>query len=150
MIMYVCVCERERECVCVCVCVCDRERERPPRAKACGARAHPISIQEQLLSRNVKRFRGGLVFKAHIRLHHSTLGLRVIKKKKKSARPPRTKACGGALHQLSMCGNFQRRLGACTFSTQKLRRLRSTLWCGGSRPWREECRGVVFVYWFTW
>ena len=28
-------------------------------------------------------FRGGLVFKAHRRLYHSTLGLRVIKKKKK-------------------------------------------------------------------
>jgi len=34
--------------------------------------------------RNVKRFRGGLVFKAHLLLHHSTLGLRVIKKKKRS------------------------------------------------------------------
>ena len=32
--------------------------------------------------RNVKRFRGGLVFKAHRLLYHSTLGLRVIKKKK--------------------------------------------------------------------
>ena len=28
-------------------------------------------------------FRGGLVFKAHRLLYHSTLGLRVIKKKKK-------------------------------------------------------------------
>ena len=37
----------------------------------------------QLLRRNVKRFRGGLVFKAHRLLCHSTLGLRVIKKKKK-------------------------------------------------------------------
>ena len=33
--------------------------------------------------RNVQRFRGGLVFKAHRLLYHSTLGLRVIKKKKK-------------------------------------------------------------------
>jgi len=32
--------------------------------------------------RNVQRFRGGLVFKAHILLYHSTLGLRVKKKKK--------------------------------------------------------------------
>ena len=31
--------------------------------------------------RNVQRFRGGLVFKAHRLLYHSTLGLRVIKKK---------------------------------------------------------------------
>jgi len=30
---------------------------------------------------NAKRFRGGLAFKAHRRLYHSTLGLRVIKKK---------------------------------------------------------------------
>jgi len=30
-----------------------------------------------------KRFRGGLVFKAHRLLYHSTLGLRVIKKKRK-------------------------------------------------------------------
>ena len=32
--------------------------------------------------RDVKRFRGGLVFKAHRPLYHSTLGLRVIKKKR--------------------------------------------------------------------
>ena len=32
------------------------------------------------------RFRGGLVFKAHRLLSHSTLGLRVIKKKKHSVR----------------------------------------------------------------
>ena len=37
--------------------------------------------QEQLLHINVQRFRGGLVFKAHGRLYHSTLGLGVIKKK---------------------------------------------------------------------
>ena len=30
----------------------------------------------------MQRFRGGLVFKAHRLLYHSTLGLRVIKKKK--------------------------------------------------------------------
>ena len=40
-------------------------------------------IQEQLLYGNVQRFRGGLLFKAHGLLYHSTLGLRVIKKKKK-------------------------------------------------------------------
>ena len=34
----------------------------------------------------MKRFRGGLVFKAHRWLYHSTLGSRVIKKKKA---PPR-------------------------------------------------------------
>jgi len=34
---------------------------------------------------NVQWFRGGLVFKAHRLLYHATLGLRVIKKKKKKA-----------------------------------------------------------------
>jgi hypothetical protein len=38
--------------------------------------------REQPLYRNVKRFRGGLVFKAHKPVSHSTLGSRVIKKKK--------------------------------------------------------------------
>jgi len=38
--------------------------------------------EEQLLHRNVERFRGWLVFKARRLLYHSTLGLRVIKKKK--------------------------------------------------------------------
>jgi len=42
-----------------------------------------ISIEEQPLGRNVKRFRGGLVFKAHRLLYHSTLGSRVINTKKK-------------------------------------------------------------------
>jgi len=35
-----------------------------------------------LLHRNVKRFQGGLVFKVHRLLYHSTLDLRVIKKKR--------------------------------------------------------------------
>jgi len=35
----------------------------------------------------VKRFRGELVFKADILLYYSTLGLRVIKKKKKVTTP---------------------------------------------------------------
>ena len=37
---------------------------------------------EQLLRRNVKRFPGGLVFKARRLLNLSTSGLRLIKKKK--------------------------------------------------------------------
>ena len=36
--------------------------------------------------RNVKRFRGGLVFEAHRRVYHSTLGSRVIKKKSRETR----------------------------------------------------------------
>ena len=34
--------------------------------------------QDQLFRRNVKRFRDGLVFKAHLLVYHSTLGSRVI------------------------------------------------------------------------
>ena len=45
--------------------------------------------QEQLLRINVKRSRGGLVFKAHRLLYHSTLGLRVIKNKRKWRRHTR-------------------------------------------------------------
>ena len=41
---------------------------------------------EQLLSTNVKRIRGGLVFKAHRLLYHSSLGSRVTKKKRKKGR----------------------------------------------------------------
>ena len=39
--------------------------------------------QEQALYMNVQRFRGGLVFKAHELLYHSTLGSRVLKKRKR-------------------------------------------------------------------
>jgi len=35
----------------------------------------------------VKRFRGGLVFKAHRLVYHSTLSSRVIKKEKKNPKP---------------------------------------------------------------
>ena len=38
--------------------------------------------RERLLDRKVQRFRGGLVFKAHRLLYHSTPGFRVIKKKR--------------------------------------------------------------------
>ena len=43
--------------------------------------AKPQKLTRVDFSRNVKRFRGGLVFKAHRLLYLSTLGLRVIKKK---------------------------------------------------------------------
>jgi hypothetical protein len=42
-----------------------------------------IRSPADLHRRNVKRFRRGLVFKAHRPLFHSTLGSKVIKKKKK-------------------------------------------------------------------
>jgi len=46
----------------------------------------------ELLYRHLQRFRGGLVFKAHRRVYHSTLGLRVIKKKKHCTHTPHVKA----------------------------------------------------------
>ena len=42
-------------------------------------RFQPFSVEEQLLYGNMKRFRGGLVRKAHRPLYQSNLGLRVIK-----------------------------------------------------------------------
>ena len=44
-------------------------------------------VAEQPLSRNLERFRGVLVFKAHRMLCHETLVSRVIKKKKKALHP---------------------------------------------------------------
>ena len=45
-------------------------------------RVVPSGTLLDLLRRIVKRFRGGLVLKAHRLLYHSTLGSIVIKKKK--------------------------------------------------------------------
>ena len=50
---------------------------------ACGVRPGRLPAIHQELRRNFKRFRGGLVFKVHRLLYHSTLGSRVIKEKKK-------------------------------------------------------------------
>ena len=47
-----------------------------------SARCRPVTMCASP-RRNAKRFRGGLVFKAHRWLYHSTLGSRVMKKKKK-------------------------------------------------------------------
>jgi len=51
---------------------------------------HSEISQHNTWYRNVQRFRGGLVFKAHRLLYHSTLGLRVIKKKKTHGQAPQT------------------------------------------------------------
>ena len=42
-----------------------------------------FSIQEQLIRRKMKRFRGGLVFQAQRLVYHSTLGSRLTEKKEK-------------------------------------------------------------------
>ena len=49
-----------------------------------GLGVSPAVVYRMMLHRrNVKRFRAGLVCKAHRLVYHSTLGLGVIKKKKK-------------------------------------------------------------------
>ena len=53
-----------------------------------------FSIEDQILRRNVKRFRDGLVFKEHRRVYHCTLGSRLTKKKKnKNLRQMSTATC---------------------------------------------------------
>ena len=42
---------------------------------------HLCCCSEQLLYRDVQRFRGGLEFKAHRHLYHPTLGLRVRRRR---------------------------------------------------------------------
>jgi len=54
---------------------------REPSSRRLEGRRQPEGAAQRVAP--VKRFRGGLVFKAHRLLYHSTLGLRVIKKKKK-------------------------------------------------------------------
>jgi len=58
--------------ICTCICACIYELRARVRA--------PHDLVDRPL------FRGGLVFKAHRLLYHSTLGLRVIKKEKVRAR----------------------------------------------------------------
>ena len=61
-------------------------RHRLQRFRVQQAGVQKVGVQEaeeQLLRRIVKRFRGGLVFKTHGLLYHSTLGSRVLKKKRK-------------------------------------------------------------------
>ena len=50
----------------------------------CDEMDHSWVCKQQLPYINVQRFRGGLVCKAHRLLYHSTLDLRVVKKKKSS------------------------------------------------------------------
>jgi len=100
------VCVRERWCECVCLSMRTRSvrgskheqlatppsqllADSPPRyqPRSCLRCRYPPVLSfvwESHQCRNVKRFRGGLVCKAHRHLYHSTLGLIAIKKKKKN------------------------------------------------------------------
>ena len=109
-------------------------------------------IQEQLLRRNAKRFREGLVFKAHRRLHHSTLGLRVIKKKKKDGFGKRDdtrkkydlrggddviKLEGVPREQKMLKGHLPRVIYHQVYLHTKKRRMGRTVRCRAS--WRARC-----------
>jgi len=56
------------------------------RVSGFGLRVQGFGVRDCGWSYHVKRFRGGLVFKAQRLMYHSTLGLRVIKKKKYQTR----------------------------------------------------------------
>ena len=59
---------------------CVREMLRMFNYKLGSLCCEKFSIQEQLLRRNVQRFRGGLVFKAYRLVYHSSVGWKEIKK----------------------------------------------------------------------
>ena len=62
----------------------EHERARPPRRRAESGRGDvPVLDSRTTTRRTVKRFRGVLAFKAHRLLHLSTLGSRVIKKRRR-------------------------------------------------------------------
>ena len=59
-----------------------------------------FSIEEQLLRRYAKLFRGWLVFKAHRPSHHSTLGSRAVKEKNQAINARRQRLLWGQLWPL--------------------------------------------------
>ena len=59
-----------------------------------------FSIQEQLLCRNMQRFRRELEFKAHKLLYHSTPGLRIMQKKEEKSCLPEPGAPGAGSSSL--------------------------------------------------
>jgi len=67
-----------------------KDREMPPRRASRGPPFGSVLDFKKVLRRIVKRFRGGLVFKALRLIYHSTLGSRVKnkKKEKKPGTPP--------------------------------------------------------------
>ena len=96
----------------------------------------PCQIRhEQLLRRNVNRFRGGLVFKAHRRVYHSTLGSRVIK---------RIRHGGFRHHRARGRGGWGRPVDG--VGRAVLRLVRLVRWRSRSR-WRERLRHLILSRW---
>ena len=96
------VCARERVCVCLCVCVCERERtnerkreeeregeEERERERSTRIRTGRASCRRRadVCSRITLRWSrswSNIAFKAHRLLYHSTLGSRVMNKKRRN------------------------------------------------------------------
>ena len=86
------------------LCSCKRKTRRSPRQNLSESEANETPVARiscfqclhgcRVLHRNVQRFRGGLVLKAHRLLYHSTLGLRVINKKRKKKKKKKKKGPG--------------------------------------------------------
>ena len=95
--------------------------------------------------RNVERFRGGLVLKAHRLLYHSTLCLRVIKKEKKQtmATPESRKG--------SPKVNFLPRQWCSKVNNRTLARLRLNqppprLWRGATSRWKNALPNSAYPF----
>ena len=110
--------------------------------------ACPPTIQEQRLRRIVKRFRGGVALKAHRLSYHSTLGSRVIQKKKKLERgwQPAREACPPTVGSEDSA-----HVGAIGLTLELLAwwirgrvegKRRSFVWAGGWLDWGERGRWV--------
>ena len=81
----------------------------------------------------MQRFRGGLVFKAHRLLYHSTLGLRVINKKMDDAAVSSRMAPQHLFNMMlpTQCRGGQRESRVCRDALSSARKKEFTL------PWRE-------------
>ena len=89
----------------------------------------------------MKQFRGGLVFKVHRLLYHSTLGSKVIKKKVMfSTRYLRSALSSYAFRIGVWCFGFRIWCLGC-----RVRGLRCRIWGVGFSVWGQECKvsGVV-------
>ena len=102
-----------------------------------------FSIQQQLLSRNVKQFRGGLAFKAHRLLYHSTLGLRVIKKRRREY-----SGLLLSIHTVDYDPLIKRQISFFFFSTLKPRvEWYKSLWAFPHALDLRSLRGTILVTW---
>jgi len=96
---------------------------------------------------NVKRFRGGLVCKAHRLLYHSTLGLGVIRKNKRDTAPYSRipgmisiygPDCDGARHQ-QPCSTWSRFMGSVMVAMYGHRFMPPLLWALDLCPLFSRC-----------